>query len=307
MKKNIEWKKDFKPTLFEDKEYESYYVWVDEEWEEKFISCNPDFNSQHYLTPINFRREVLDKYYANPDKYSVWDSSISMAWFWHLRIDNNLDNKIGVFLCDLWRDIPFSEQKYWKNFEIKEKWKISYTYYQRSFQWEFCDPETSELYFKYKYNKFNRKWNEKFWWKLFKEISSGDIYLLKSLHSLNSENNQKEFDEQILIITKILIDYLNEKEIYKKVRDDLKEKNDKWISKLDKFLISENSKNIRLIKFFRDLQLLISKCTAHQKWKDYKKALLNFWDETKSLKEVFDEILIQSTEMLNTLEIRFLK
>lgn len=289
---------------------------MNEDWEEKFFTCEPDLlanyfwanpNSPNYLTPINFRREVLDVYYANPTKYSIWDSSISMEWFWHLRIDNNLDDKIWVFLWDLWRDIPYSEQKHWKKYEIKEKWKISTTYYERNFEWKFSDPETPELYLKRKYLDFNTKWKEKFWWSFFKDFSEWDNHLLKSLHSLNHENNQKEFDEQVLILTKILIDYLNEKEIYKNVKDELKEKGDKWILKLDKFLISNNAQNTRLIKFFKDLQLLRSKWSWHNKEdKDYKKALLNFWDEKISLKEIFDEILIQSIEMLNTLEKRFL-
>lgn len=318
-KKIINGKKDFKPKLFdeENKKYEDFYVWTDEEWEDIFFSCNPDNlannfwanqDAPNYLTIIMFKREVLNKYYIDTDKYTVWDSFVSMEWFWILSIDNNLDGKVWVFLWDLWRDIPLEEQKYWKNFEIKEPWKISNTHYKRNFEVEFCDAETQELYFKSKYKSFNKKWESKFWWKFFKDFSEWDKYLLKSLHALHSENNQKEFDEQVLTLTKILIDYLNLDEIYKNVKNELKQEDDKWFLKLDKFLISNDSKNTRLIKFFQNLQLLRSKWPAHNKKdKDYKKALLNFWDETISLKEVFDEILIRSVYMLNTLENKFLK
>lgn len=318
-KKLIEWKKNFKPKLFdgEKNKYEDFYIWTDDDWEDMFFPCDPDKlannfwanqDAPNYLTIIMFKREVLNKYYADPDKYTVWDSFISMEWFWDLNIDNNLDGKIWVFLWDLWRDIPYLEQKYWKNFEIKEIWKISQTHYKRNFEVKFCDAESPELYFKSKYKSFNKKWEDIFWWKFFKDFLEWDNHLLKSLHSLNYDNNQKEFDEQVLILTKILVDYLNEEEIYKNVKDKLKEKEDRGITKLEKFMISQNAENSRLIKFFKDLQFLRSKWSAHNKKdKDYKKALLNFWDETMSLKEIFDEILIQSVEMLNTLEIRFLK
>lgn len=315
-KKIINWKEWFTPVIYEEKDYENFYIWVDENWEDKYYTCNPDKLSDYFwdnseapnfLTPIVFEKEVLNKYFTNPIKYTVSDSTISMHWFWSLNIDNNLWNKVAVFLWDLWRDLSFKEQKYWKNFEIKEKWKISNTYYKRSIEWEFCDPEEPDLFFKNKYNDFNERWNEKFWWRLFNNFSDSDKYLLRSLHSLTSENNQKEFDEQVLTLTKILIDYLNDREIYKNVEEYLKEKEDKRISKLDKFLISKNSKNTRLTKFFKDLQFLRSKWSGHNKnEKDYKKALLNFSDESMSLKEIFDEILVQSVEMLNTLEIRFL-
>jgi len=315
-KKIINWKVDFKPSIYEEKEYETFYIWVDSDWEDKYYTCNPDNLSNYFwnnkeapnfLTPIIFKKEVLNKYFSNPKKYTISDSTISMHWFWSLTIDNNLWDKIAVFLWDLWKDLSFKEQKYWKNFEIKEKWKISNTHYKRSIQWEFCDPEEPDLFFKNKYIWFNKDWEKKFWWLFFNELNISDNHIFKSLHWLTSNDNQKEFDEQVLFLTKIFIDYINEKEIYKEVIDELKDDNQQWISKLENFLISKWFNNVKLIKYFRDLQFLRSKCSAHKKGRNYKKALENFSEWKLNLKDTFDEILIRAVISLNTLENRFLK
>ena len=45
-----------------------------------YFGANP--GSPHYLTPVYFRREVLNKYYAEPDRYSVDDGYLRCAGLW---------------------------------------------------------------------------------------------------------------------------------------------------------------------------------------------------------------------------------
>ena len=50
------------------------------------FGANPE--EPHYLTPVHFRREVLDKYYQKPGKYSVEDSILRCAYLWSMTMDN---------------------------------------------------------------------------------------------------------------------------------------------------------------------------------------------------------------------------
>jgi len=69
-------------------------------------------------------------------------------------------------------------------------------------------PESPDLYFKYKYEEFNKKWEKKFGWMFYKPLSKEDEYLYTALH-LPTSNNVKVFCEQILTIVKLTIDRLN--------------------------------------------------------------------------------------------------
>jgi hypothetical protein len=71
------------------------------------FSCNPDLLSNyfgknpdapHYLTPVHFRREVLQKYYDNPEIYSVEDGYLRCASLWGVQIDNDHDDRVLMFL-----------------------------------------------------------------------------------------------------------------------------------------------------------------------------------------------------------------
>jgi hypothetical protein len=45
-----------------------------------YFGKNPE--APHYLTPVFFRAEVLEKYYADPGKYSVEDGSLRCGRLW---------------------------------------------------------------------------------------------------------------------------------------------------------------------------------------------------------------------------------
>ena len=118
----------------EPKEFEHFIIGVDENSDPITYTCNPDElanyfgknpDAPHYLTPVFFKREVLAKYYSNPDKYSIEDGYLRCAGLWGLRLDNNHSKYIIVYLGDLGRDIFYSEQKYWKSFNIIPDGEIS--------------------------------------------------------------------------------------------------------------------------------------------------------------------------------------
>ena len=110
-----------------------FIVGLDENGNSIKYSCNPDGlannfgknpDSPNYLTPIFFRREVLTKYYAHSERYSVEDGYLRCQGIWGLQLDNNHNDYIIVFLGDLGRDLPSEEQMYWRSQNIPPEGKI---------------------------------------------------------------------------------------------------------------------------------------------------------------------------------------
>jgi len=244
-KKLIAGLKNFTPNIFgrnEEEKYEEFIIGINEDGKEIIHTCeeeklanffgkNP--GAPQYLTPVFFKKEVLKKYYGNPEKYTVDDGYLHCKGLWGLRMDNNHPKYVVVFLGDLGH-LHHKEQTYWKSFNVGYQGGISRTAWARGFEVKFTDPEQPDLYFKYKFEIFQDAWFKKFGWYLFKPLSKDDYHHFKSLH-IPTTNDQKEFDEQVLSLTKILIDSLNEKELIKGISID--KENPKGLDKLESFFI----------------------------------------------------------------------
>lgn len=297
----------------DDEQYVDYIIGFDESGKciehtsnEQFLANyfgkNP--GSPHYLTPVYFKNDVLKKYYDNPTKYSVRDGIIECNGSWSLRLDNSCRDYIIVFLGDLGK-LSYKEQLYWKSFNIEKQEGLSRTGFKRAFLGEPADPDNPDLYFKMRLRQFNEKWSKKYGWNLFKQLNEKDEHYFKSLHCLTTDDNAKEFDEQVLNLTKIIIDSLNEKELQ---RDITIETNDKGIDKFEKYLLSKGFNYTEMITFIKNLQNLRSTTVAHRRSDSNKKSkdtLEYFNIGNDSLKNVFDEILIKTIMIFNTLEKAF--
>lgn len=273
-----------------DEKFEEFIYKCDERGNELFSTCDEDQLSNLFfekpgaplsLTPIFFNKEVLDKYYANPNKYSVNDGGI-IGPTWSMPIDNDRkDNRIVVLLYELGR-IPHKEQLHWKQFNIAPPAHngVSETAWRRWFEGRFCDSkESPELVLKGKLDSFSKKWYEKFGWYLFKPLNPKDEFYLTSLHCLTVRDNDKDFESQILALTKIFIDSLNNKELRQHINETNKSVVD-YVSKSGKDSLSDLSGSISLFEaysidkgihdkdifvFLRNIQNLRSMDIAHRK------------------------------------------
>ena len=261
------------------------------------FGANP--KAPNFLTPIFFKKEVLDKYYSKPSKYTVSDGYLSFGSVWGINIDNNAIDCIMVYLGDLGR-LPYEEQQHWRLHNII-KGNISETSFKRDFKAEFCSPTEPALFFKERFAVFRKGWKEKLGWNLFKSLNKKDEHHIKTLKV--PDNEQKEFDEVILSLNKILIDSLNVSEMKKSL---IFEKDDKSISILEKYLKQRHNFNsTQMFNFFKSLQNLRSRGSAHRKGSDYNKIYEKF--DKGDFSKTFKNILIQSITMLNTIENKILK
>ncbi len=298
---------NYKPKIsdFSEKEYIKFVIGIDGEGKEISYTCNEKELSNyfgknkgkpHFLTPVLFKKEVLSKYYSQPEKYSIEDGYLRCGGMWGLRMDNNQSDFVMVYLGDLGH-LSHKEQQYWKTFNLSTEGKISHVAWSRGFEAQFTDPEKSDLVFKQKFPHFQKLWEKKFGWTLFKPLNKEDKHHFKTLRIPLTEE-QKEFDEQILSLTKIFIDSLNEKELGR----GLDTKIDGGLNKLESFLNTYNFKFNGMLKFLRDLQSLRSSGVAHRKGSKYEKLKKKFSIEDRAFSKVFNDILILCIKVLATLE-----
>jgi len=300
-----------------EKKYENFIIGLDEDGAEIISTCDEkqldrkDKTASSYFTPIFFKKEVLDRYYSYPEKYTVSDGLIRCGDLWSLRIDNSHKDVVMVLLGDLGK-LTYKEQNYWRQSNIPDG-KISHSYFKRNFEAEFCDPDTADLYFKQKFDEFQKSWYKKHGWYLFLPLNEFDKHYFETLR-IPTKESQQEFDGLVLAITKIMIDSLNIKELKKNLISDKSEEHLKKLVKED-FLVKDDDRSIeilrkylaqqgftfpKMIEFMKNLQELRSCCTAHRKGEKYEK-IKNKFNLSENYKEVFENILIENIRILNTL------
>ena len=259
-------------------------------------------DAPHYLTPVFFRREVLQRYYELPEKFSVEDGYLRCGSLWGLRLDNDHPHHVMVFLGDLGRDLPESERNYWLSFNIAPSGSMSNTVFRRSFMSEFADAEAPDLRFKSLYHRFNSRFEAAKGWALYKEPEPGDEHVLQRLR-IPLNQSQPEFEDQVLNLTKVIVDALNEKGVLAQLPNRVE--GEKGLDKLRRWLEQENYAFAdRDINFLKRLQGLRSKLAAHRKGSDYKKVLAEAHVDDDRIKEVV-HMLWNACKMIESLAEHF--
>lgn len=101
-------------------------------------SCAPEFLSNYFqksklpweISPAFFRAEVLHRFKADPEKYSLEERSISCRNAWYLKTyDINEAGQVHTYVGYL-TDLPYEEQLYWQAFNEWPRGPIS----RRAFQ-----------------------------------------------------------------------------------------------------------------------------------------------------------------------------
>ena len=248
---------------------------------------------------------MFSKYYADPGKYSVEDGYLRCGGLWGLRMDNDHADYVVVWLGDLGSDLWESERNYWLSFNIPpEGRKISKTNFKRAFMAEFTDPARPDLVFKQVYMQFSRDFRETKGWNFFLPLHPDDQHFFTGLHLL-SKDTQAEFDSQLLALTKVLVDSLNEKEVTKGLSTLTSD--DKGITKLEKFFSEHGFTGFEPhIRFLRVLQDLRSRSAAHRKGSNYNKLIADLQIADEGQQRVFAVLLASAIEFIRYLQTNLL-
>lgn len=272
-------------------------------------TCNPEKLNDYYgknpsaplyLTPVYFRRGVLGKYYAEPSRYKVEDSRIVCGDLWDLPIDNQLGDLVSAYLGDLGMCLDKTEQTYWKGFNIASDRGLSHTKILRDICAEFAPPEAPDLVFRNKYERVNSEYEAQLGWPLFRPLHDNDTYCLTLLRIPLSEDIN-ELDNNVLYLTKSIIDSLNERQLEKFIPPE--NKSIHGIAKLESFLQSMMCSDFEMhIEFLRALQSFRSKSVAHIKNSSYENVKVRLGIDKLPYSKAFSLLLGKGTSFLEYMQ-----
>lgn len=133
---------------YSDREHRKYASFVALDWRKglvREISTAPGATANYFtqsdlpfeISPAFFRPEVLLKYKADPEKYTIEQRSISCRNSWHLQTyDINEAGQVHTYIVYL-RHLPYEEQLYWRSFNEEPKSPISKRAFTTDFKGEF--------------------------------------------------------------------------------------------------------------------------------------------------------------------------
>jgi hypothetical protein len=138
--------------LASDRAGRRYTTFLAQDWKHSRlaeVSCDPDRLGNYFVpsdlpfetTPAFFRRDVLHRYQADPEKYRVSERQIICRNAWALRFGENEAGQVHAYLVDLGR-LPYQEQLYWKSFNEPPQGGIGRHAFKTDFlgSWD-IDPE----------------------------------------------------------------------------------------------------------------------------------------------------------------------
>ena len=261
-----------------------------------YIGKNP--GAPHYLTPVFFKKDVLQRYYDDSKLYSVSDGYLACARKWGVQIDNDNLNVVSVFLGDIGRYIPSGHQQHWLSYNVAPIYSMSESGIRRSFLGQFVESDNPEHQFKHKYSELQKVWEQAWGWRLHREPAKQDAGAIKRLRVPLNEI-EAEFKQQLLNLALVLVDLLNEKSIVKQCPEAKDEKG--GISKLEYFLKHYSYPHVeRDISVLRTVQTMRSRIAAHASGSNGQKYL----DEQlngKTTQEYFVLLLEKVVTMLDSL------
>ena len=197
-------------------DYPEFIIGEDEYGKPVKYTCDPDClanyfgknpDAPHYLTPVFFKPEVLQRYYDDSDLYTVSDGNLSCASMWGVKIDNGNPNCVVVFLGDIGRDIPASHRTHWRSYNVSPTQRMSDVGVRRAFFGQFADSENPEHRFKLAYNQLQNSWEEHWGWRLHRKAEGQDAGVLQRLR-IPVNDTDAELRAQLINLALVLVDYL---------------------------------------------------------------------------------------------------
>lgn len=243
-----------------------------------------DNNLPFELSPAFFNPEVLLKYKADKDKYTVRERDIHCRAAWYLKaFDVNEAGQVFAYICYL-RKLPKSELLHWLSYNEAPKASISDRALANDFEgkvFSFIDPLK-------KIKNISREWdrNKRSWWKL------KDLRLIDNA-TVPVTSSRDEWGESFLALTQLV----NEGFVVKAIRNRLREKDIEFdkeegsLSLLEKIVNSNKTleEPFRL-NGLRTAQLIRTKTKGHSAKTDAEKLSMEALSEHETYASHFRHI-----------------
>jgi hypothetical protein len=247
------------------------------------------------LSPAFFRPEVLLKYKADRDKYTVGERDVSCRAAWHLQaIDVNEAGQVHAYICYL-RCLPYAEQLHWLSFNEPPKASISERAVVHDFQGEwvaFVQPLQKVLSIVKRWRDTNTTW-----WILRDE---------KLLERVNTPltASRDEWAEAYMDLAKLVVEGFETKPVRARL-DALQvsyDKEDKTIALLEKLLMAGTRVQIKRLDGLRTVQLLRSKAKGHAGGSEAQRLAEDALMEHESFANHFQHVCARVADELGAIE-----
>lgn len=168
-------------------------------------SCAPEFLSNYFqksdlpwgVSPAFFRSEVLHRFKADPERFTLKDRSITCRNSWHLKtFDINEAGQVHSYICYL-ADLPYEEQLYWQSFNEWPQGSISERAHQTDILGECATAYDPLNALKHTIHKLDRSPPE--WWS-----PRGEA--LSDATRYPATDSPKEWADEILALDQLLVE-----------------------------------------------------------------------------------------------------
>lgn len=101
----------------------------------------------HYLTPVYFKREVLQPYDAEPTRYQLSVTRLSCLNLWGVDSSFNRAGLVEVYLGDIGRDLPADDWGHWRSYNVPPEGRMDQGRFRRDFlaQWASSEDVAGDL------------------------------------------------------------------------------------------------------------------------------------------------------------------
>ena len=299
-------------TQCEDRQYCEFVAW---DWRNERvvnISTDPSATTSYFdasnntlpfeVSPVFFRSEVLSKYKADRDKYTVSEEHrfIYCRGGWELRtFDINEAGQIHTYIRYL-RDLPDDEQRYWQSFNEEPKAPISQRALLNDFKGEpteLIDPLEVIL-------MILRHWAESDldWWKLREER------LLERVNTPRSDSRD-EWAHAFSDLSKLVIEGFHTKAIRTRLKQmgiDFND-DDRSLALIEKALAVSESLDVGIrLSGLRTVQSIRSHVTSHSRGSRATELDRVALEKHGSYSAHFEEVCGAVVDELKTIEAEFL-
>lgn len=273
------------------------------------ISTHPEATTNYFqaeqnnlpfeLSPAFFKPEVLLKYKADKDKYTVSERKIHCRAAWFLEaFDVNEAGQVFAYICYI-RRLPESELLHWLSYNEKPKASISERARINDFEgrWvSFVDPLE-------KVKRMANTWDSKkySWWKL------KDDRLIENV-TVPLSSSRDEWGDSFLTLTQLINEGFVVKTIRKRLRADKIdfEKQEGSLSLLEKLINSEiQSEDKFQLDGLRKAQLIRTKVKGHSAQKDAEELALKALSEYETYAEHFRQVCERIHGELQIIQAKF--
>ena len=198
----MEWREEIEP---QNREYATFKIFNRKNNVEIETSCAPECLSNYFqqsdlpweISPAFFRPDVLHRFKADPEKYTLDDRSITCRGAWHLKTyDINEAGQVHTYIGYL-ANLPIEEQRYWQAFNEWPRGPISKRAHESDILGEWSSSYDPLNAIKSKVRTLDRNAPE--WWKV-----RGDV--LSEAARYPATDSVSEWANEILALDQLLVE-----------------------------------------------------------------------------------------------------